>query len=178
MGTTLFMLGCSVPQHVDVDQYEVDHYQSEVQKDDFTFRLISEKEQYKELEPIQLYGEIIYTGDQEEIEIVHSDSAISFHLFEEIRQYNIDETIQDIGVFTTLKRNEPYRKRYDKQNIYKTDSSNRYVHFIKQFIDQDGFPVGYYTIKGFANFTVSEDDNNENMTPYQMETQIDFKVVE
>src|SRR5699024_224840 len=96
----LYLSGCSFTENtiVNVDEYEVKNIVDEVVEGDFIFRLMTEKEQYKESEPISLIGEIIYTGEQDEIEIVHSSSAVLFNIFEEVRRYELGDGVQDIGV--------------------------------------------------------------------------------
>lgn len=175
---TLGMLvGCSsYEKNVDVDDYEVKNTIAEVSEGDYIFRLISEKEQYTNDEEVNLYGEIVYTGEMDEVEIVHSSSAILFNIFEEVRKYEIGDGVHDIGLTTTLKRNEPYREEYGKSAGYDSDSDKAYVKFVEDFINQDGFPSGYYTVNGFTDFAVFEGGADENATRYNMETTVDFKV--
>lgn len=149
---------------------------AEVSEGDYTFRLVSEKEQYTNTEEVNLYGEIIYTGDKDEVEINHSSSAILFNLFEEVRQYEIGDGVNDIGITTTLKRNEPYREHYGKSAGYDADSDKAYVKFVEDFIERDGFPTGYYMVNGFTDFSVFEDSKDESATRYNIEATIDFKV--
>src|SRR5690625_264224 len=90
---SLLLNGCSTSyeKSVNVDDFEVKNTMAEVSEGDYTFRLVSEKEQYTNTEEVNLYGEIIYTGDKDEVEINHSSSAILFNLFEEVRQYEIGD---------------------------------------------------------------------------------------
>src|SRR5699024_1817719 len=110
----LILTGCSFTKNtiVNVDEYEVENIVAEVAEGDFIFRLMTEKEQYKESEPISLIGEIIYVGEQDEIEIIHSSSAVLFNIHEEVRGYDLGDAVNDIGVTTVLTQNEPYRESY------------------------------------------------------------------
>lgn len=171
------LFGCtSYEKNVDVDNYEVKHTLAEVSEGDYTFRLVSEKEQYSSTEEVNLYGEIIYTGEKDEVEIIHSSSAILFNIFEEVRRYEIGDSVHDIGLSTILKRNEPHREDYGKNAGYDSDSDKAYVQFVEDFIKQDSFPTGYYTVNGFTDFAVFEDGDNENALHYNIEATIDFKV--
>lgn len=171
----LFIQGCT--NKIDVEQYEVNNPIAEQTQDDFIFRLISEKEQYEEKEEVILYGEIEYIGEENEIEIVHSSSPIFFNIIEEERQYAVEDIVQDIGVTTVLKQNEPLRIVYEKNAFYDETDPKNYIDFVEQLVEQEGFPIGYYTVTGITNFSVFK-NKDENPTPYDMEATIDFKVSE
>lgn len=174
----LLLNACSgtYEKDVSVDDYEVKNSIAEVSEGDYTFRLVSDKDEYSNTEEVNLYGEIIYSGGKDEVEIMHSSSAILFNIFEEVRQYEIGDGVKDIGLTTTLKRNEPYREVYGKNAGYDSDSDKTYVKFVEDFVNQDGFPTGYYKVNGFTDFAVFEDGDNESATRYNIEATIDFKV--
>lgn len=177
---SLLLNGCSASyeKNVNVEDFEVENTIAEVAEGDYIFRLVSEKEQYTNTEEVNLYGEIIYTGEKDEVEINHSSSAILFNIFEEVRQYEIGDGVHDIGLTTTLKRNEPHREHYGKSAGYDADSDKAYVQFVEDFIEQDGFPTGYYTVNGFTDFAVFEDGDDESAIHYNIKATIDFKVSE
>lgn len=162
----------------DLKAYEVKNIIDETRQGDFVFRLVSEKEQYKKGEDVRMYGEIEYTGEKDEITIHHSSSAILFQLTEEIRAYDIDYGVKDIGVSTTLKQGEPYREEYEKMAIYSADDPNDYVRFIEDFLERDGFPLGYYVVNGQTDFSVASDQGVEDEERVNMDAAIDFKVAE
>src|SRR5690606_23577170 len=108
----------------DLTKYEVSKTTDEIVQDDFIFRLVSEKGQYKEGERVKLYGEIEYTGDKEEVNIHHSSSAILFSIIEETRGYEIGYGVKDIGLSTTLKQGETYREEYEKSGGYSPDQDS------------------------------------------------------
>lgn len=169
---SLFLVACS--NSINVHVYEVQNREAETSIGDFQFRLVSEKEIYQDDEDLNLYGEITYVGDKEDIEIVHSSSPVFFNISEATRQLNIEDSVQDIGVTTTLKRDEPYRISYDKSNSFVADDQD----FYHDFMELDGFPVGYYTVNGLTDFSVFEHGDDQAATPYNIEATVDFKVAE
>lgn len=159
----------------DLDKISVKQTTDETVQDDFIFRLISEKEQYKTGEDVKIYGEILYMGGEEAVTINHSSSAIFFDIVEEIRGYKIDYVVNDIGISTTINRlGDPYQYHYKKSFGYPLDNAPKeYVNFIENFSKNDGFPPGYYTVKGLTDFTIESEDKR-----YNIEATIDFKVVD
>src|SRR5699024_9824496 len=174
---SLLLLACtSSSEEIDVKQFQVENHETEVSEGDFIFRLISEKEQYTQDEPVNLYGEIVYVGDKEEVDIVHSSSAIVFNIFEEARQYELGDGVADIGITTTLERNVPYRETYEKNIGYDSESPKDYIKFVEDFIGQNGVPIGYYKVKGMTDFAIFEDGEHEEAKHYNIKASIDFKV--
>jgi len=171
----LFISGCNSTDGFDsakLDEFEVTQPRNETTGDDFIFRLISEKEVYEIGEEVELYGEIEYIGDKDEITINHASSAIHFSMIERVREYNIYSGVQDIGVSTTLEQGESYQKKYTKDaGFYSDRESEDYVAFIEDFWNRDDFPPGYYEVNGVTDFTIDTER-------IELEASIDFKVVE
>lgn len=177
----LFATGCGLDAPPDHDSQEPAVVQSEdvVAQDDFTFRLVSKQAQYKQGEEVQLYGEIEYTGDQEEITISHSSSAILFPMTEETTGYEIGYAVNDIGLSTTLKRGEPYREQFQKSGGYSADQDpDDYVQFIKNFLDRDDFPAGSYVVRAFTDFSVNSKNEAAAQKRFNLEAAIRFEVVD
>ncbi|MCJ7842905.1 hypothetical protein MUB24_18885 [Lederbergia sp. NSJ-179] len=151
------------------------HTRDETTQDDFVFRLVSEKEEYREGEKVKLYGEIEYIGEKEEVTIVHSSSAILISLEEKIRGYHIDGIVQDIGVTTTLKKGEPYRENYVKSRGSGPEEDPSYKIFMEDFLKRDDFPAGYYVAKGYTDFFAKSGEVGEHVN---IEANVDFKVLE
>jgi len=171
----IFLSGCSSSDafdHSQLDEYDVTQPSNETIGEDFIFRLSSEKEVYKTGEKVELYGEIVYIGDKEEITLNHASSAIYFSIFESVRGYHIYDVVQDIGASTTLKQGQSYQKKYNKDaGFYSDRESEDYEEFIEDFWDRDDFPAGYYEVSGVTEFAVDSER-------VELETNIDFKVVE
>ena len=172
----LVLSGCgqsnefSQVDQADIDEYEVMQTFDEKTEDDFIFRLVSGKEEYLPDEPVELYGEIIYTGD-EKLEIVHGSSSVIFEIQEHVRGHIITHTIQEIAMYTHLIPNEPYRENYTKHGIFYSEfDSKEYIEFIEDFKNRDGFPPGYYTVKATTAFY-------DGTMHREIEAEVDFKVV-
>lgn len=145
----------------DLEKHEVSQTSDETVQGDFVFRIKSEKAEYEDGEDIEIYGEIEYIGEKEEIIIHHSSSAIVFPMKEKIRGYEIGSAVNDIGLSTTLKKGVPYREEYGKSGGYSEDQNPQdYVNFMKEFLNDTGFPAGYYVVQGSTDFSV----NPENMS--------------
>lgn len=180
----LFIAGCSSPENInsnELKKLEMKKTTDQTIEDDFIFRLVSEKAEYQEGEEVNLYGEILYIGKKDEVIIHHSASVISFSAREEIRGYDIDYAVSEIGASTTLKKlGYPYRSGYDKGSVIKSpfdDNTEDYEKFIEELLEGDGFPLGYYTVKGIADFS-AETEGDAEKGAYKMEATIEFKVVD
>ncbi|MBD1222014.1 hypothetical protein [Virgibacillus halodenitrificans] len=178
----LLIAGCSTSDKIDskeLEKFEVKKKTDETVQDDFLFRLVSKKDQYKKGEKIILYGEIVYKGDKEEVNINHASSAIFFNIREETRGYEIGYAVKDIRLTTTLHRlGSPYQKQYTKNIGYNPENETQdYEQFTDDFLNNDGFPTGYYKVKGQTDFSLSSEGELEQKK-FNMEAAIDFKVVE
>lgn len=174
----MIVVGCSVSESnssVDsskLEEYEVKNIEDEVTEGDYVFRLVSEKEVYEVGEEIQLYGELTYIGDQDEVIIEHASNVFIFPMVEHVREHDISGGTNDEAIQTTLVPNEPYRENYAKNGVgYAEEDPQAYKKFIKDFMERDDFPAGYYEVQGEAYFY----DGEEHV---EMEATVDFKVVE
>lgn len=151
----------------------------ETRQNEFIFRLVSEKAKYQVGEEVKLYGELEYIGDQAEVAISHSSSAITFPMEERTRGYPIGAMVNDIGLTTVLKKGEPYREEYGKSGGYSNDQDPEdYVSFIKDFLNREGFPPGVYAVNGAANFGLGTLEDLGEQQRVRIEANIEFEVVE
>ena len=168
----LVLAGCGTSIEIsqaDIDKYEVKQTFDQKIEDEFIFRLVSEKEEYLPDELVELYGEIIYTGD-EELEIMHGSSSVIFEIKEHVRGHIITHSIQEIAAYTRLIPNEPLRENYLKQGVFYSEfDSKEYLEFIEDFKNRKGFPPGYYTVKGKTAFY-------DGTTHREIAAEVDFKV--
>ena len=51
-----------------------------------------------------------------------------------------------------------------------------YNAFMEQFVNEDGFPPGYYVVQGTADFAYDTGHESGEMEPVKIELKIDFKV--
>ncbi|MED4015206.1 hypothetical protein ACWE42_13700 [Sutcliffiella cohnii] len=166
------LVGCSQEPKNEISEPEVKKTIDENVQGDFVFRLVSEKKEYGDGENVKLYGEITYTGDKDEVTITHSSSAILFSLEEKGRGFNIGYSVEDIELVTVLKKGEPYREEYVKSGGYDAGDPSDYVRFIKRFLNNEGFPSGYYIVNGETDFFLKDKER------VNIKATINFKVVE
>ncbi|MEW9109076.1 MAG: hypothetical protein AB2374_06985 [Cytobacillus gottheilii] len=162
--------------HSKLDEYQVVSTESEVQEGDFIYRLVTEKTEYTTDEPVNIYAELEYVGDQEEVMIYHAMTPFYFPMTEKIRNYEIDYPTPEPLGGTTLKKGEPVRHDYTRTGSYSTDKQDDYTEFMKSFIE-DGFIEGYYVLTGSAEFFTGDPEGARgDRKDYNMEGKIDFKV--
>ncbi|HLQ98570.1 MAG TPA: hypothetical protein VK135_07775 [Candidatus Dormibacteraeota bacterium] len=170
----IFIAGCQSSDNVGNDElaeYEVLQTSDETTHGDFVFRLKSEKEEYNQGEEVKLYGVIEYIGDQGEVTINHSSSAVLFTFEEKVRGYTIPDFVQEIGMESTLNKSTPYRTKYQKSGGHYSDQgSEDYVSFLQDFWDREDFPPGYYVVNGVADLA-------QGSERVKIEAEIDFKVL-
>lgn len=151
---------------------ELPHLQAEVKEGDFTYKLYSEKESYKEFEDIEVYAELIYTGQEDSIEISHAASPFSFPFEEMTRGYEVPYAMDVPLIITTIKKNEPLRKKYAFAGGFSDQDDSEYVRFVKTVMS-DGFPEGNYIIHGSADFGTITDSGEQ---AYHLKADIGFTV--
>src|SRR5699024_6960211 len=112
--------GCGTKQikNSDVENHDVKQTEEQTAEDDFQFTLVSEKDDYHKNKKMKLYGDIEYTGDEDEMTIHHQAPVIAFPMEEKEREFAIDYSVADTEETTTLKKGEPYRESYTKENSY------------------------------------------------------------
>ncbi|KAA9021835.1 hypothetical protein F4V44_16455 [Niallia endozanthoxylica] len=159
----------------ELDKYDVVHSKAEMQDGDFIYRLVSEQEEYADGQSVTLYAELEYIGEQSEVTIEHAASPFYFPMEEKIRGFEIPYPMPEPLVMTTLKKGEALRVSYTGSGAYSEDDEKAYVEFMKDFI-KNGFPTGYYTVDGFADFWVQKNDHKNEPDRYHIEAQVDFKV--
>lgn len=147
----------------------------EATEGDFVYRLVTEKGEYHDSEPVKMYAELEYIGNQEEVVIYHASSPFSFDIVEKTRGYNIPTIMAQPLLSTTLKKGQPLRDEYARSGAYGAQDDEDYVEFIKDFL-KNGFTIGFYSVNGYADFYVENASNNKE--DYYIEGQIEFKVEE
>ncbi|MDQ0878892.1 hypothetical protein QFZ77_007551 [Paenibacillus sp. V4I3] len=125
-------------------------------KNDFDLKLYSNKETYKSNEPIKLWANFRYNGNQEDVMIIHGGDYITFS----IKQ--LDGWFESFGAVTQdihtsqIKRDIVYRKEYVKSGGYSTDDPNR-AFYEKFYKEKDLLlPKGTYKITANVNFNLGD----------------------
>ena len=174
----LILSGCSTNDEeamlAKLENYDVQSVKDEVTAGDFIYRLFTEKEEYLSNEAVKMYAELEYIGDQDEITIFHAASPFYFPIEEKIRGIQIPYPMPEPLLSTTLKKSQPFRQEYTSSGAYSEEDEKEYKDFMKDFI-QNGFPLGYYVVDGFADFFI-EINPNEEPQKFHPTAQIDFKV--
>lgn len=146
----------------------------EIIEGDFIYRLVSEKGEYVEKEPVKLYAELEYIGDKEKIEISHATSPFYFPMIEKTRNYQVDYIMTEPLIHTTLIKGEPIRKEYSPGGGYGSQDAKEYIEFMKHIMNSE-FPIGHYVVNGSAHFNVADVETGGEKK-YSIDTKIEFKV--
>ncbi|AIY04299.1 hypothetical protein Plano_0334 [Planococcus sp. PAMC 21323] len=175
IGFTLLLSACGVSPTTqgDLADFQVTTPQAETIQDDFTYRLVTEKEQYTEGESIDVYAELEYTGDSDSIEIFHAASPFYFLIYEETRDFSVSYTMNEPLLVTILTKGEPLKEAYIGIGSYSVEDDQAYVNFVQRISDNN-FPFGYYKMTGHADFFTQDLDGSK--IDYDITAQIDFKV--
>lgn len=153
----------------------VKEVRAEVTEGDFIYRLVSEKNVYKEGEPWEFYAELEYVGELEAVMIGHAASPFYFDMKETTRGYQIDYFMNEPYIVTTLKRNEPYREKGHVGGGYSEQDSNEYVEFIKSLMN-DEYPHGHYVVNGATDFFLHDESVSEKQN-VRLEAVVEFDVI-
>lgn len=141
----------------------------EVQKDDFIYKLYTEKDVYDEYQDTAIIAELTYVGEGI-IDIGHGDPLLSFSLEERTRNVKIDMLIREIGMTTRLKHGETITKRYDmtKGHVFEDDKAS--MEFFNT-VKRKGLPAGEYIVHGRADIYFADERR------YSLSGEIGFTVV-
>ncbi|WP_181346861.1 hypothetical protein [Thalassobacillus sp. CUG 92003] len=153
---------------------DVSNTESEKKEGDFIYRLVTEKAEYRESDSVNLYAELEYIGNSDEVVIYHAASPFYFPMVEKTRNYELAYPMNEPLISTTLKKGEPLRQKYIKSGGYGSQEESDYVKFMKRFLEEDGFPKGSYVVNGFAYFYIEGSEKNKK--EYKIKGQVDFKV--
>ena len=143
---------------------------SETQMGDFIYRISSEQGQYQEGEPIVINAELVYVGEQAQIDISHAASPFYFPMKETTRNYDIPYTMNQPLLVTTLVKGEPLKTTFHGSGGYGEEDHEDYKNFMKQIMSGH-YLEGFYIVNGFAQF-----DNVETNEPMTINAKITFEV--
>lgn len=143
-----------------------------VTEGDYELAIYTEKSQYAVNELIDVYAELTYIGELEEVEIGHSMYPVGFSTMEQTRTIDIEGAMEEPYVVTLLKRNEPIQYKYSFSGGYSSNDDADYIAFVKDLKDNQ-FPQGVYTITAYASFGIH---GQESVPPYRFNTSISFIV--
>lgn len=157
-----------------LEDFSVKNTEASITEGDFIYRLVSEQEEYTSGGPVEIYAELEYTGDQKTIDIFHAASPFYFPIEEKTRNYEIHYAMNEPLLTTTLTKGEPLREKYVGSGGYSADEEDAYIEFTQKVMNNE-FPEGYYVVSGYTDFYTETPDGNK--TDYEIQAEIDFKVV-
>ena len=116
MFLSIGLFGCQQNKAEKVDNTpsntENQETKAEVTEEDFVYRLVTEKAESGENEPIKIYAELEYIGDKEKIEISHAASSFLFSMIETTRNYDIEYLNESpINKYRYSLKGKPLRRR-------------------------------------------------------------------
>lgn len=146
--------------------------ETKVIKGDYELAIYTKKTQYAVNELIDVYAELTYIGEHEEIEIGHAMHPVGFGIKEHTRVFDIAGVMAEPYMVTLLKRNEPIQYKYSFSGGYSSADGADYVAFAKDLQDNQ-LPRGECTITAYASFNIH---GQESEPPYRSNTSISFIV--
>lgn|GEM_PF-1223830 len=149
---------------------------TEATEGEFELILYTSKTHYEVDEPIEVYAELVYVGEQDEIEIGHAMYPVGFGIREHTRDIHIEGVMAEPYVVTQLKRNEPVRYDYTFTGGYSEEDGEDYLAFIEEIKD-NALPEGQYTITAYASFGEHlPNETEKEPEQFQFSTAISFVV--
>jgi hypothetical protein len=153
---------------------------AEVAEGNFVYRLVSEKSVYADGERVELYAELEYVGEEQEIEIAHAASPFFFPMKEKTRGFEIGYMMNQPRILTLLKKGEPLREQYKGGGGYGSQDPKEYVDFIKAVAEasrKGSLPSGEYEVSGIAEFEPQYGSTKEDKKELiRMKAKIEFIV--
>jgi len=149
--------------------------EKKVTEDDFELAVYTKKTQYAVNELIDVYAELTYIGELEEIEIGHAMYPVGFDIKEHTRDINIEGAMNEPYFVTLLKRNVPVQYQYSFSGGYSSDDAADYIAFVEDLQDEQ-LPLGEYTITAGVSFRIHEQELEPPYHLYGFNTSISFLV--
>ncbi|MCM3634543.1 hypothetical protein [Paenibacillus camelliae] len=138
---------------------------------DYELSITTDKLKYAVDEPIKVYAELVYKGEQE-IEIGHAMYPVGFSIKEHTRNIEIDGAMPQPYIVTLLKKDQPVTIDYTFTGGFSEQDDPDYIAFVKELTD-DQLPEGRYTITAHASFLIHGSEPSE---AYDFNTSIHFIV--
>ena len=146
--------------------------ENKVTEGDFELAIYTKKTQYAINELIDVYAELTYIGELEEVEIGHAMRPVGFSIMEHTRDFNIGGVMAEPYMVTLLKQNKPIQYKYSFSGGYSSADGEEYVAFARDLQDNQ-LPQGEYTITAVASFNIHEQESEPS---YGFKTSISFIV--
>ncbi|GKU76358.1 hypothetical protein [Paenibacillus sp. L3-i20] len=129
----------------------------EIVKDDFVYRIYTERDTYQEGDSVTLISELEYVGDRKFVTILHEATPFHYGISENSGKYAFYYMMNQPAIRTTLIKGQPFRESYTSPGALIVEEGVTLP--TKQA--EVPFPAGQYHVSGYAKFTVSEVDGKE-----------------
>lgn len=176
IGTIFILSACGTNSSDELVADALYPHSAEVQDGDFIYTISTEQDVYEEFGDTAIFAELTYVGDEPSIDIYHATSPFHFPIEERTRGIEIDFAMNHPLIVSTLVKDQPLRERYHFAGGYSDTDDDDYVTFIKTIID-NGFPEGYYIMKGSAQFSTEDPSIATEEQKINLTTNIGFSVV-
>lgn len=150
--------------------------QNESSNENFHFQLVSEKEQYKVGDKLEIRAELTYKGEQQSVDIGHGGSWVWLITTNLTEDYHFDAAMNEPYIITKMEKGvsivQPYHfsgGAYDSHMDGQPFSDELFM----QMAEMD-FPPGQYEIYGRTDFVIEGSGGQKQV----LEARIIFEVIE
>ncbi|MNH98681.1 hypothetical protein D3C73_514240 [compost metagenome] len=126
----------------------------ETQQGDYVLQVISVKNMYSLNEEVKITARLKYIGSKSKEMISHAASPFSFGVTEVKRNIGIPYIMNQPLITREMKKGQWHEESYMKTGGYGKEDPN--LVFLKQFLEEPGFPDGTYKIQVNAHFDTGE----------------------
>ena len=143
-------------------------------QDDFKLEIFNEKEIYNYGEPINVYAQLTYIGELDQVQIGHAMSPVGWNMHELTRDIPIYGAMATPYILTTLDKNKPLTfeltglggySEQDDQDIIELNKGTMSLNLLK----------GSYTVSATAGFQIDDPQFSE-ITDYHFHSSITLEV--
>ncbi|UOE93888.1 hypothetical protein [Alkalihalobacillus sp. LMS39] len=151
-----------------------------VEEDDFKLSLFTNKAVYKEKEPVDIWAEFGFFGEEETMTIGHAMHYLGFYIEQTDGDLTFPYMMPEPYILTTLKQGEWEKTDYEKSTGFVGGDPN--AAFYKKWLEEDEvtFPPGTYKVTVVAHFIIDMSENDllteREKTSYTMEQSLEFTV--
>ncbi len=147
---------------------------SESQEDKFTLRLVSEKEQYKVGEPLNIVAKLTYHGE-EDITIGHGGSWVALSTTNLSKGYNFGSAMDTPYISREIQSKQTIRKLYQFSGGTYHEGMGGTPFSEEEFLEMSKgkFPPGIYKIEAATDFVIEGNDKK-----YSLKGKVIFEVIE
>lgn len=123
----------------------------------FEIKLYTDKQDYKEGEPVTCYATVEYVGEGDSVTIYSSDPLVGFGLKDD-KYFDGKYVVDDVLITTQFNKGEPVTYEFVKSGSWSSDDKN--AEFYERFYNEKQLilPPGDYVITAAINGFFDKDD--------------------